>query len=386
MALFGLTRPVSPEPLLRGDGVYLRPAAPSDYSSWSRLQGGEPRLSRALGADLAGRRPDPSGLSPPPAPPGRGHRSRRGLRVPHFRPDFGRAAWAGSRSAASGAACRRAGTLGYWMGAPHAGKGRMTRAVAATVEFAFSKLRLHRIEAACIPDNAPSIALLERNGFRREGYARGYLKIDGAWRDHLLFALVESDLVRDRRRPILTEQSICAPSSSRLRSSRGPVGQARPDAGRAGRGLASSCGSSCSPPSCLAAARRRAVQSVRVSARFRRHRPDPGGRALQRPGRPHPGLDRARRRRHRPAHRGQRARSRRAAVVDRVRSDQRFRRAIDPPDRRAAFPLRRLRRRLAGSRLVAHHHHHRKPGLGARARGQPGGGRLPPDARSRERP
>ena len=88
----------------------------------------------------------------------------------------------------------QSGTLGYWMGAPYAGKGRMTRAVAAAVDFAFLKLRLHRVEAACIPDNAPSIALLERNGFQREGYARGYLQIDGAWRDHVLFALVESDL------------------------------------------------------------------------------------------------------------------------------------------------------------------------------------------------
>ena len=50
----------------------------------------------------------------------------------------------------------QAGTLGYWMGAPHAGKGRMTRAVATIVDFAFSRLRLHRIEAACIPENAPS--------------------------------------------------------------------------------------------------------------------------------------------------------------------------------------------------------------------------------------
>ena len=48
----------------------------------------------------------------------------------------------------------QAATLGYWMGAPHAGKGHMTRAVAAAVRFGFATLRLHRIEAACIPDNA----------------------------------------------------------------------------------------------------------------------------------------------------------------------------------------------------------------------------------------
>ena len=77
----------------------------------------------------------------------------------------------------------------------------MTRAVAVTVEFALSRLRLHRIEAACIPENAPSIALLERNAFRREGYARGFLRINGAWRDHLLFGLVESDA---RPRPAWT--------------------------------------------------------------------------------------------------------------------------------------------------------------------------------------
>ena len=69
----------------------------------------------------------------------------------------------------------------------------MTRAVAAIVDFGFTKARLHRVEAACIPDNAPSIQVLERNGFTREGYARGYLKIDGAWRDHVLFGRLETD-------------------------------------------------------------------------------------------------------------------------------------------------------------------------------------------------
>jgi ribosomal-protein-alanine N-acetyltransferase len=90
----------------------------------------------------------------------------------------------------------QAATIGYWMGAPHAGKGHMTRAVAAVVRFAFATLRLHRIEAACIPDNAPSMALLQRNGFRREGFARAYLKINDAWRDHVLFALLEGEATR----------------------------------------------------------------------------------------------------------------------------------------------------------------------------------------------
>jgi len=192
MALFGLTRPVSPEPLLRGDGVYLRPAAPSDYSSWSRLRA----ASRSFLEPWEPTWPDDD-LT-------RGAFRRRLKRYAEdLRTDQGYAfliaryadgtllggiTLGGVRRGVS-----QSGTLGYWMGASHAGKGRMTRAVAATVEFADSRLRLHRIEAACIPENAPSIALLERNGFRREGYARGFLRINGAWRDHLLFALVESD-------------------------------------------------------------------------------------------------------------------------------------------------------------------------------------------------
>ena len=84
-------------------------------------------------------------------------------------------------------------TLGYWIGERHARKGYMTDAVAAVLPFTFDRLGLHRLEAACLPDNDPSRRLLERSGFRREGLARAYVRIDGRWRDHLLFALLEDD-------------------------------------------------------------------------------------------------------------------------------------------------------------------------------------------------
>lgn len=87
----------------------------------------------------------------------------------------------------------QAATLGYWMGEPYAGKGYMTRAVRAACAYVFEKQGLHRIEAACLPNNEPSKRLLERVGFKQEGYARAYLAINGQWRDHLLFALLESD-------------------------------------------------------------------------------------------------------------------------------------------------------------------------------------------------
>ena len=89
--------------------------------------------------------------------------------------------------------CAQAGSLGYWMGAPYARRGHMTAAVKAVIPFAFSALKLHRIEAACIPANVASVRLLEKAGFTREGFARQYLCIDGAWQDHLLFARLKED-------------------------------------------------------------------------------------------------------------------------------------------------------------------------------------------------
>ncbi|KUL96944.1 GCN5 family acetyltransferase [Bosea sp. WAO] len=85
-------------------------------------------------------------------------------------------------------------TLGYWMGERHAGKGHMTEAVRGALGFAFSELALHRVEAACLPHNAPSRRLLERVGFHPEGEARGYLRINGVWADHLLYGMLAADL------------------------------------------------------------------------------------------------------------------------------------------------------------------------------------------------
>ena len=86
-----------------------------------------------------------------------------------------------------------AASLGYWVGEPYAKQGFMTRAVKALVPAAFDLLRLHRIEAACIPTNIASVKLLEKTGFQREGYARQYLCINGIWQDHLLYAQLRSD-------------------------------------------------------------------------------------------------------------------------------------------------------------------------------------------------
>jgi len=84
-------------------------------------------------------------------------------------------------------------SLGYWVGEPHQKRGYTGAAVRALIPFVFDQLKLHRLEAACLPTNEPSRALLTACGFTHEGFARNYLRIDGAWRDHLLFAILSSD-------------------------------------------------------------------------------------------------------------------------------------------------------------------------------------------------
>jgi ribosomal-protein-alanine N-acetyltransferase len=74
--------------------------------------------------------------------------------------------------------------LGYYLFEKFTGKGYMTEAVELVLQFAFKDLKLHRIEANVQPENLPSIAVLKRCGFTKEGFSRKYLKIGRRWRDH----------------------------------------------------------------------------------------------------------------------------------------------------------------------------------------------------------
>ena len=84
-------------------------------------------------------------------------------------------------------------SLGYWIGERHARKGYMTAALDLILGFSFTRLKLHRVEAACLPHNGPSRGLLAKCGFREEGYAKEYLCIDGRWQDHVLFAMLRDE-------------------------------------------------------------------------------------------------------------------------------------------------------------------------------------------------
>ncbi|WP_163269130.1 GNAT family N-acetyltransferase [Chelativorans alearense] len=83
--------------------------------------------------------------------------------------------------------------VGYWMGERFAGRGMMLEALNLVIPFAFETLSLHRLEAACIPKNTRSIRLLEKAGFQREGLLRSYLRINGTWQDHYLYALIAGE-------------------------------------------------------------------------------------------------------------------------------------------------------------------------------------------------
>jgi [ribosomal protein S5]-alanine N-acetyltransferase len=86
--------------------------------------------------------------------------------------------------------------LGYWIDEQHQGRGFATEAVSAMTTFAFSAAQLHRVQAAVMPRNSRSIRVLEKAGYRREGFAERYLYIAGRWEDHVLYAITAEEWAR----------------------------------------------------------------------------------------------------------------------------------------------------------------------------------------------
>jgi ribosomal-protein-alanine N-acetyltransferase len=192
MAFFRSIQVSETLPVVHGDGVYLRAAQMSDFPQWMAL--------REKSRDF---------LAPwePTWPEDDLTRSSFRRRLKRYSEDMrgdlaypfllfrqaGDTLLGGLTLTNIRRGVAQSGSLGYWIGAPFAHQGLMTRGVMALVPFALEGLRLHRIEAACIPTNQPSIRLLERTGFKREGYAREYLCINGLWQDHLLYARLQGD-------------------------------------------------------------------------------------------------------------------------------------------------------------------------------------------------
>lgn len=184
-------------PALKGDRVTLRMPVPGDYREWAALRG----ESRSF-------------LEPwePTWLPDELDRSAWRYRLKRYQEDFARGVAvaffifeAKSGKLLGGITLgnirhgvARSGHIGYWIGEKYAGQGYMVEALGLLAQHAFRTMRLHRIEAACIPGNRRSVRVLEKAGFTREGLLRSYLKINGGWQDHYLYALIEDDL-RDAR-------------------------------------------------------------------------------------------------------------------------------------------------------------------------------------------
>ena len=174
---------------LQGSGVYLRAPRVSDHRAWAELRRGSRKFLQpwepAWPEDDLGRRSFRARLGA----------YARELETGEAWPFF---VFRKSDDVLIGAVrlfhVRRgvslSGTVGFWVGQPHARQGHMTDAVDTVIRFAFEGLGLHRLEAACMPENTASAALLLKCGFSEEGYAPAYLKINGEWRDHRLFGLV----------------------------------------------------------------------------------------------------------------------------------------------------------------------------------------------------
>lgn len=84
--------------------------------------------------------------------------------------------------------------IGYWVASDVAGKGIVTTAVALVTDYMFNVIGLHRIEVAIRPENASSLRVVEKLGFRYEGFKHRYIHINGDWRDHMIFALVREEV------------------------------------------------------------------------------------------------------------------------------------------------------------------------------------------------
>jgi ribosomal-protein-alanine N-acetyltransferase len=192
MFMRGMIFPGGREPVLQGNGVMLRYPQMSDYAQWSALRGESRAFLSAWepvwAADELTRTAFRRRLR-------RYQREiRNDLAYPFlvFRKEDN-ALMGGCTLTNVRRGVTQSAAIGYWIGVPYARQGYMYAAIRLMLPFVFELLGLHRLEAACIPENEASRNLLMKVGFREEGRARRYLQINGEWRDHILFALLEDE-------------------------------------------------------------------------------------------------------------------------------------------------------------------------------------------------
>ncbi len=94
----------------------------------------------------------------------------------------------------------RSAYLGFYAFSGYETRGYMREGISLVLDYGFGELGLHRLEANVQPSNAASSAMVERLGFRKEGFSPRYLMIDGVWRDHDRWAMLSDEWPEHRRR------------------------------------------------------------------------------------------------------------------------------------------------------------------------------------------
>jgi ribosomal-protein-alanine N-acetyltransferase len=178
---------------IEGHGVYLRPAALSDFDGWSELRRSSQEFISPWEPTWTADEMSLTGFRQRLAKQAAEIESDRGYAFLLFRSAdarmFGQLSFDQVKRGAGQSAI-----LAGWVGQQYSGRGLALRALRVGLVFAFDSLRLHRIEAATLPENRNSNHLLEFVGFKIEGFARSYGKINGEWRSHILWAMVAEDL------------------------------------------------------------------------------------------------------------------------------------------------------------------------------------------------
>ncbi len=192
MAVTRLTPRVEPRDRVNADGVYLRRPVSSDYAAWAQLRARSRSFLTPWEPSWAYDELTRGGYRRRMRRYAREQRDGAGAAFFVFRADDD-VLVGGCNLNNIRHGVLQCGSLGYWIGEPYRRHGHTRAAVRALVGHSFSQLGLHRVEAACIPTNDASRRLLESVGFRQEGVARAYLKINGAWRDHVIYALISGD-------------------------------------------------------------------------------------------------------------------------------------------------------------------------------------------------
>lgn len=181
-----------PEILLEGERIFLRPPEAKDYESWKSVRGAnriflkpfEPTWpENCLSHDFFRRRLIRQ------AKDWKAEKSRHFL---IFRQND-KSLIGGININYIHRGVAQSGALGYWLDEKQQGQGYMAETLIFILSYAFTDMGLNRVNAATLLDNERSRKLLEGAGFTREGTAKSYMKIDGRFQDHILYAMCKED-------------------------------------------------------------------------------------------------------------------------------------------------------------------------------------------------